>query len=149
MQNVINVEQSSSPTQAGPTGGGSWQVIHGSAVKGFVNKYCHDMNFATGGQPDIESDETKTVFGCFTKETEITLASGKQLPIEQVTAGTKILAHGGDISTVTDEEVQNHAPDGHYIFGRQAILHTQPSVLDNERMEISTPCGSKRRKSTH
>ena len=47
----------------------------------------------------------------------ITLVSGKQLPIEQVTAGTKILAHGGDISTVTEEDVQNHAPDGHYTFG--------------------------------
>ena len=114
VQKAINVEHSESPAPSPYGGGGAWWAYHGTAVRNFVNSYCPGMNLATGKQPD---NEQRGVYSCFTKETQITLASGKQLPIEQVTAGTKILAHGGDISTVTEEDVQNHAPDGHYTFG--------------------------------
>lgn len=55
--------------------------------------------------------------GCFAAGTVVTLSNGKQMPIENQTSGLKILAHGGEITTITAEFVENTLPAGEQLFG--------------------------------
>jgi len=47
----------------------------------------------------------------------VTLSNGKEIPIEKQRSGLKILAHGGEITTITAEYVENTLPAGHQLFG--------------------------------
>lgn len=50
----------------------------------------------------------------------MTLSNGKEMSIEKQTSGLKILAHGGEIATITAEFVENTLPAGEQLFGINA-----------------------------
>ena len=55
--------------------------------------------------------------GCFTAGTKITLTNGKEIPIEKQAAGLKLLAQGGETTTITEEYVDNDLLPGQQLFG--------------------------------
>ena len=55
--------------------------------------------------------------GCFIPGTTVKLSDGRELTIEKQSAGTKILALGGEMATITDEFVQHTLSAGQQIFG--------------------------------
>ena len=55
--------------------------------------------------------------GCFAPGTKVMLTSGKDLNIEKQTGGMKILALGGETTTITDEFVQEMLSEGEQLFG--------------------------------
>ena len=55
--------------------------------------------------------------GCFTAGTKITLTNGKEIPIEKQAVGLKLLAQGGETTTITEEYVDNDLLPGQQLFG--------------------------------
>ena len=60
--------------------------------------------------------------GCFVAGTEVVLTNGSQFNIEKQTEGVKVLALGGDVTTITDEFVDEFLSEGEQLVG----FNTEP-----------------------
>ena len=67
--------------------------------------------------PEQSSFTTAKPKGCFAAGTMVTRTDGSELAIEKQMVGIKVLAIGGETTTITDEYVETDLESGQQIFG--------------------------------
>ena len=65
---------------------------------------------------------------CFSAGTRITIASGEEMTIEKQMFGQKLVSNAGDITTITNEYVENEIESGGQLFG---INNDEPFATPN------------------
>jgi hypothetical protein len=95
--------------------GRSWDRYgFGVAVANYLNGKPKELGLTTGTSPDNDPDKGA---GCFVAGTIVQLADGREMAIEEVREGHRVVGKDGGISTQTGERVILELEQGEYIYG--------------------------------